>query len=90
MGDAGFVRCIHPDGRMLAKDKLYAVLGRDGDWIIVQDDWGRKGRFPMARFRPEADPGAPPSPVSKAWPDHGRKAPALSILRSTAPLRRRP
>ncbi len=84
------VRCIHPDGRILAKDKLYAVLGREGDWIVVQDDWGRKGRYPTSRFAAvRKDAGEVISPkASHGWPDPGRRAPKLSILRSSAPLRR--
>ena len=77
------LRCLHPEGHLLTRGKLYTVLGHMDDWVILCDDSGRDNRYPLVRFRIEqaADTKAadtasePPPPL-----------PRLSILRAGARL----
>lgn len=78
------LRCLHPEGQCLTRGRVYTVLAHQDDWVVVRDDFGHDGRFPLVRFRVERE-GVPE--VAAAGVDAGaRSLPGLSILRAGARL----
>ena len=77
------LRCLHPEGHLLTRGKIYTILGHQDDWVIVSDDSGRDNRYPLVRFRIEhLSVARAPQPSAEARPP----LPALSILRAGARL----
>lgn len=73
------VRCLHPEGQLLTRGKVYTVLGHQDDWIILCDDSGRDNRYPLVRFRIEQ---AVTAKQEDATAEAAAPLPALSILRA--------